>query len=152
MRTNPNCNRRVEVALRSTEDCLHQKCQIQDYRNKSWLSVCGILSLQLKPKLGHTKLSTGLGVGHSCTMQTFLTLPYHWYIFIVFSDHCCFCCMTCAFIACIIILSWLLHVFHFQLHCPQDSHLHVCLVTCSPNFPLFLLYCFSLINNRRYSL
>jgi len=37
---------------------LHQKCQIQDYQ-KDWLSVCRILSLQLKPKLGRMLL-----VGH----------------------------------------------------------------------------------------
>jgi len=57
MRSNPNRNgtRRVKVALMTTEDCLHQKCQIQDYQNKNCLSVCRILSLQLKPKLGRSK-------------------------------------------------------------------------------------------------
>ena len=44
------------MALRTT--CI-KKCQIQDYHNKNWLSVRGILSLQLKPKLGRTKPSTG---------------------------------------------------------------------------------------------
>jgi len=56
MRYESNCKgkRRVKVALKTTEGCLHQKCQVQDYQNKNWLSVRRILSLQLKPKLGHT--------------------------------------------------------------------------------------------------
>jgi len=33
----------------------HQECQIQDYRNKDRLSVCRILLLKRKPKLGRTK-------------------------------------------------------------------------------------------------
>jgi len=54
MRSNPKYNdkRRVKVALGTAEDCPHQRCQAQDYQNKNWLSVCEILSLQLKPKLG----------------------------------------------------------------------------------------------------
>jgi len=35
------------------------KCQIQNYQNKNRLSVCTILLLQRKPKLGRTKLSIG---------------------------------------------------------------------------------------------
>jgi len=35
------------------------KCQIQDYQIKDRMSVCKILLLQWKPKLGRTKLSTG---------------------------------------------------------------------------------------------
>jgi len=50
------------------------KCQIQDHQSKDRLSVCKILLLQRKPKLGHTKPSPGphadaarrLRVGHSC--------------------------------------------------------------------------------------
>jgi len=61
MRLNPNCNgkRRVKVALRTTEDCLHQKRQNPDYQNKNWLSACRIHSLQLKPKMSCIKPSTG---------------------------------------------------------------------------------------------
>jgi len=44
---------------------LHQKCQTQDYQNKDRLSVCRLLLLQRKPKLGRTKPSTGPWVGHS---------------------------------------------------------------------------------------
>ena len=62
---NCNGNRRVKVALKITEDCLHQKCQIQEYQNRNWLSVCRILSLQLKPEVGRTKPLTGPRVGHS---------------------------------------------------------------------------------------
>jgi len=47
---NRNGNRLDEVT--------HQICQIQDYQNKDSLSVCGILLLQNKPKLGRTKPST----------------------------------------------------------------------------------------------
>jgi len=72
MRWDPNCNgnRRVKMEQRSTEDCLFQKCQIQDYQNKNWLSVCRMLSLQLKPKLGRKKpaigphAARGLWIGH----------------------------------------------------------------------------------------
>jgi len=39
--------------INSTEDHLHQKCQIQDYQNKDRLSVCRLLILQRKCKLGH---------------------------------------------------------------------------------------------------
>ena len=67
--SNPNCsaNRRDKVPQRTT--C--KKCQIPDYLNKDKLSVCSILLLQRKPKLGRTKPSTGLHaargprVGHS---------------------------------------------------------------------------------------
>jgi len=51
---------------------MHQKCQTQVYQNKDWLSVCRILSLQLKPKLGCTKPLTGPHgpqVGHSWIRQ-----------------------------------------------------------------------------------
>jgi len=57
MRYESNCdgNRRVKVALKTAEDCLHQTCQAQDYQNKNWLSVYRILSLQLKSKLGRMR-------------------------------------------------------------------------------------------------
>jgi len=51
------------------------KSQVQDYQNKDRFSVCGILLLQPKPKLGRTKPSTGPHaargprVGHSCYRQ-----------------------------------------------------------------------------------
>jgi len=50
------------VALRRH---LHQKCQIQGYQNKERLSVCRILLLQRKPRLGSTKPSPGPRLGHS---------------------------------------------------------------------------------------
>jgi len=95
MRSNPNCNdnRRDKVALRSIEDCLHHKCKIQDYQNKNWLSVCGILSLQLKRKQGHTKPSPGPLIGHRCYWNCRM-LDYNlgkWKISWVFSENCVMC-------------------------------------------------------------
>jgi len=34
---------------------MHKKFQIQDYQNKDWLSVCRILLLQRKAKLGRKR-------------------------------------------------------------------------------------------------
>jgi len=50
--------------INGTEDHPLQKCQIHNYQNKDRLSVCRILLLQRKPKLGRTKPSTGPRVGH----------------------------------------------------------------------------------------
>jgi len=85
MRSNPNCNggnRRVKLVRRTIADCLHHNCQIEDYQNKDKLSVCRIFSLQLKPKLGRIKPSTGPHaackprVGHSCSRP--YTLKCNW--------------------------------------------------------------------------
>ena len=60
-RSNPNYN-----GNSGTENRLHQKCRIQGYPNKDWLSVCGMLSLQLKSKLARTKPSSrGLDIAAS---------------------------------------------------------------------------------------
>jgi len=57
-RANTNCNgiRRDKVVLITT--CI-ESVKIQDYQNKERFSVYSILQLQRKPKVGHTKLSTG---------------------------------------------------------------------------------------------
>ena len=83
--SNPNCNgnRRDKEALMTT--CT-KKYQWQDHQNKhkGRLSVCGILLLQRKPKLGRTKPSTGPHaargpwVGHSCTRQYDNSIYLHW--------------------------------------------------------------------------
>jgi len=48
----------VTNVISGTEANLHQKYRIQDYQNKDRVSVCRILLLQWKPKLGRTKPST----------------------------------------------------------------------------------------------
>jgi len=55
--------------IRGTDDYLYQTCQIQDYQNNDWLSLCRIFSLQLKPKLCCTKPSLVQKV-----LQTYLML------------------------------------------------------------------------------